>query len=147
MYLRWRTDRLKSGGVSFRADVLRAYRDPLSGRPTSQLVACLGSIRESDLASAARRETFWLGVEAKLRRLGLPPHEERKIRIAVGARVIRPRNIAALLAARFGSRIRPAGASTSSATATSVTANTERELSAAELLLELQHRLGENPLT
>lgn len=147
MYLRWRKDKLKSGGVSYRADVLRAYRDPLTGRPTSQLVACLGSIRESDLASAALRETFWLGVEAKLRRLGLSAHEERKIRVAVGARVFRPRNIPSLLAARFGNRTSAPPKSAASVSATRGKVSSSSELSAAELLRELQQRLGEKPLT
>lgn len=136
---------MKSGGVSIRADVLRAYRHPLTRRPTSRLVGCLGSIRESDLYSAARREAFWLTLEAKLRRLSLPPHEERKIRSAVGARVPRPRNVAAILAARFGRAAPPRNFFDSAATVNCATAKSTRELSATELLRELQQRLGENP--
>jgi hypothetical protein len=97
MYVRWRRVKLKSGDVSLRADVLQAYRNPMSGGPTSSLVACLGSIRTSNLKNPVLRELFWMGIENKLRCLDLPQHEERKIRESINRSVSRPLNAAAVV--------------------------------------------------
>jgi hypothetical protein len=97
MYVRWRKDKLKSGDVSLRADVLRAYRNPMSGKPTSELVGYLGSIRRSELLNPAKREMFWQEVEGKLRQLPLSKDEASKIKRSIRRTVPRHAPTSALV--------------------------------------------------
>lgn len=78
MHLQWKEYELKNRQRSLRAEIVKSYRDKVTGQPRNKAVGYLGSIRESHIKIALARRFFWWQVEAKLSRLLIPTIEKRK---------------------------------------------------------------------
>jgi hypothetical protein len=87
MYILWRKYPLKNGQFSLRAEVVKSYRDRISGEPRNKLVAYLGSIREKRLNNPIARAYFWLDVNTKIARLYITATEKESLRFQLKARV------------------------------------------------------------
>ncbi len=80
MYILWRKYPLKNGELSFRAEVVKSYRDKISGEPRNKLIVYLGSIRESKINNPIAQAYFWLTANAKISRLYISTNERESIR-------------------------------------------------------------------
>ncbi len=87
MFILWRKYPLKNGEFSLRAEVVKSYRDKISGEPRNKLVCYLGSIKETRLNNPIARAYFWLDVNTKIARLFMSATEKESIRSQVKARV------------------------------------------------------------
>lgn len=89
MHIFWRTYQLTDGQHSLRAELVKSYRDKVSGDPRNKIVCYLGSIRERLISNSVVRSYFWWKVEMKLARLLLSAAEKENIREAISRRVPR----------------------------------------------------------
>jgi hypothetical protein len=87
MFILWRKYPLKNGEVSLRAEVVKSYRDKISGEPRNKLVCYLGSIREKRLNSSIARAYFWLEANSRIARLFITANEKDDIRSQVRKRI------------------------------------------------------------
>ena len=87
MHLQWREYELKNRERSLRAEVVKSYRDKVSGQPRNKAIGYLGSIRESNIKYALARRYFWWQVQAKLARLLISAADKAKIVGAISERV------------------------------------------------------------
>jgi hypothetical protein len=99
MYIKWKKERLrdKARSTVMRAQIVRSYRDPVTGRVHSQFIAYLASINENHCDVPVVQERFWREVDAKLARLALAPEDEQQLREKLLKRVPRPRSWAEIL--------------------------------------------------
>jgi hypothetical protein len=88
MFVRFRRQDLKKGGVSLRAELCESYRDARKGDvPRNRYIAYLGSIREQDCSNPVAQAKFWRSVEARLARLRLSTDDETTVREKVQAQI------------------------------------------------------------
>lgn len=87
MHLQWKEYKLKNRQLSLRAEIVKSYRDKVTGQPRNKAVSYLASIHESNIKYALARRYFWWQVEAKLARLLIPALEKKKIIDAIRRRV------------------------------------------------------------
>lgn len=87
MFILWRKYPLKNGEFCLRAELIKSYRDKVSGKPRNKLVRYLGSIRESKLSNPIARAYFWLGANDKISRLFITASEKENIRSQIKNRV------------------------------------------------------------
>jgi hypothetical protein len=87
MHILWRTYELADGQRSLRAELVKSYRDKVSGSPRNKIVCYLGSIRERLINNKVVSAFFWWKVEMKLSRLLLSTGEKESIRAAIGRRI------------------------------------------------------------
>lgn len=87
MYILWRKYPLKDGGFSLRAELVKSYRDEISGNPRNKLVSYLGSIRGNKLNNPVARAYFWLDANTKIARLYITANEKESIRSQIKTRV------------------------------------------------------------
>jgi hypothetical protein len=89
MHILWRTYELKDGQRSLRAELVKSYRDKVSGNPRNKIVCYLGSMRERLISDGVVRAFFWWKVEVKLAQLLLSAGEKENIRRAISRRIPR----------------------------------------------------------
>jgi hypothetical protein len=108
MYIKLRKERLrdKARSTVLRFQIVRSYRDPVTGKVRSEFIAYLASINEAHRSVPVAQERFWREVDRKLARLSLAPDDEQHIREMLLAKVPRPRGWSEILApyAKFASR-------------------------------------------
>lgn len=87
MFVRFRKQVMKKGGVSLRVELVESYRDERKGGgPRNRYIAYLGSIREQDAGSnPVACVKFWTKLENRLARLYLSTDDEKAIREKVQA--------------------------------------------------------------
>jgi hypothetical protein len=87
MFILWRKYPLKNGEFSLRAEVVKSYRDKISGETRNKLVCYLGSIKEKRVNNPIARAYFWLDVNTRIARLFITANEKESIRLQIKARV------------------------------------------------------------
>lgn len=87
MFILWRKYSLKNGEFSLRAEVVKSYRDEISGEPRNKFVSYLGSIRKNRINNPIARAYFWLEVNDKISRLYISANEKESIRFQIKLRV------------------------------------------------------------
>jgi hypothetical protein len=100
MYIKVRKERLrdKARSTVLRFQVVRSYRDPVTGKVRSEFIAYLASINAALCSVPVAQERFWREVDRKLARLSLNPDDEQNIREKLLEKVSRPRGWAEILA-------------------------------------------------
>jgi hypothetical protein len=93
MYILWRKYPLKNGEVSLRAEIVKSYRDKISGEPRNKIVCYLASIREKRLNNPVAQAYFWLEVNSKIARLFVTANEKDHIRKQIRDRVPMGRSV------------------------------------------------------
>lgn len=87
MFILWRKYPLRNGEFSLRAELVKSYRDEISGEPRNKFVSYLGSIRKNRINNPIARAYFWLDVNTKIARLFMSANEKESIRSQIRARV------------------------------------------------------------
>ncbi len=87
MHLQWKEYELKNRHRSLRAEIVKSYRDKVSGQPRNKAIGYLGSIRESNIKHPLARRYFWWQVETKLSRLLISAADKEKIVGAISERI------------------------------------------------------------
>jgi hypothetical protein len=108
MYIKVRKERLrdKARSTVLRFQIVRTYRDPITGNVRSEFIAYLASINAALCSVPVAQERFWREVEQKLSGLSLAPDDEQRIREKLLAKIPRPRYWSEILApyAKFAHR-------------------------------------------
>ena len=99
-YIKWKREQLRDKAKStvIRAQVVRSYRDKVSGQVRSEFIGYLASIREAHCDVPVAQEKFWREVDRKLSSLSLPHEDEQRLREKLLEKVARPRSWAEILA-------------------------------------------------
>jgi hypothetical protein len=92
MYIKVRKEKLrdKARSTVLRFQVVRSYRDPVTGKVRSEFIAYLASINEALCSVPVAQEKFWRGVDRKLACLSLAPDDEQRLRGNLLEKVPRP---------------------------------------------------------
>jgi hypothetical protein len=100
MYVKWKRETLrdKARSTVLRAQIVRSYRDKLSGRVCSEFIAYLATINEAHRSVPVAQEKFWREVDRKLSSLSLMPDDEQHLLEKLLKMVSRPRGWAEILA-------------------------------------------------
>lgn len=100
MYIKVRKEKLrdKARSTVLRFQIVRSYRDKVTGQVRSEFISYLTSIKEADRDIPLLQERFWREVDRKLSRLSLVQEDEQHIREMLFAKVQRPRGWAEILA-------------------------------------------------
>lgn len=100
MYIKVRKERLrdKARSTVLRFQIVRSYRDPISGKVRSEFTAYLASINAALCSVPVAQEKFWREVDRKLTYLSLAIDDEQRIRGKLLIKVPRPRGWTEILA-------------------------------------------------
>jgi hypothetical protein len=100
MYIKIRKEQLrdKARSTALRFQIVRTYRDKVTGQVRSELIAYLATIKESLCSVPVAQERFWRDVDRKMARLSLALDVEARLREKLSEKVPRPRSWAEILA-------------------------------------------------
>jgi|SRR4051794_22051521 hypothetical protein len=90
MYIKLKKYYRDNGSVVFRAQVLRSYRCPMTGRPKSTMIVHVGTISAADLECPVGRRRFWLRLDGILSGSALSEEDKDSIRASAQRRIPRP---------------------------------------------------------
>lgn len=90
MFLKFSPYRKKNGVTVFRAVVVRAYRDVITGLPRQQHVSTVCGIPALAIGNPAAQLAFWASLETTLSRLQISETERARVRRSAVKRIPRP---------------------------------------------------------